>query len=198
MYGVIFITQSSLELEKLKATLTVYFFFFFCTVGKHCQIGMEKLAAAPFHNCFAGRFSICGRTPQAARHIWFIHNRFLSQDLWQVHGSSLTHCDLYLSLDFLKHNHCFTNGWHWLSLSSDWTQASLIVLFSQSCFMNFLNNHTSFRHFSSSTFFIEGIIALNKMRDSLKQCILEVKSFEDFVQVEQVRPAWHTEPNYFI
>lgn len=70
---------SPLGLEKLKATLTVYIFFPHCRKTLSDRDG--EAGSCTFPHCFAGVFSICGRTPQAARDIWFIHNGVLSQEL---------------------------------------------------------------------------------------------------------------------
>lgn len=43
------------------------------TVGKQCQIVMEKLADAGVHTDVLEDFHFCGTTPQADRDIWFIH-----------------------------------------------------------------------------------------------------------------------------
>ena len=77
LYPIVFSWTSPTSALKLKATLTVNIFFSppHCTSSTVCQIGTEKLAAEPFHTVLLEDFQSVGRTPQADRNIWFIHNR---------------------------------------------------------------------------------------------------------------------------
>lgn len=89
---------------------------FFChTVGKAVsdRDGEPVSCSLPTPQFCWKEFQSRARTPQAAGDIWFIHDGILGLEFWQVHGSSVTQCDLQQSFESAQHTGCSTYGQLW-------------------------------------------------------------------------------------